>query len=225
MKAATALVKDIREELRDIDDRLRAHPYPGAIERGEITLEGLKAFPGHQHHVVLSDMRSMAMMLQRFADTPFRDFWSGVLQGELAAPAGVAAMGQKLGMTRDDLDRYEVTAEGFAYATQMAWAAANASAAEIACALLINFPAWGFSCGRMGKALRDRYGFGPEHTAFLDAFANLPSFEDTAVAIVQDGLDRGVEPRAIRRTTRLFQAYEKMFWDAMLALGARQASG
>ncbi|XXX73346.1 hypothetical protein WMF30_37475 [Sorangium sp. So ce134] len=225
MKAATALVKDIREELRNIDDQLRDHPYPGAIARGEVTLEGLKAFPGHQHHVALSDLRSMAMMLQRFADTPFRDFWSGVLQGELAAPAGIAAMGQKLGMTRDDLDRYEVTAEGFVYATQMAWAAANASAAEIACALLINFPAWGFNCGRMATALRDRYGFGPEHTAFLDAFAGLPSFEDIAVAIVQDGLDRGVEARAIRRTTRLFQAYEKMFWDAMLALGAQKTSG
>lgn len=224
MKAAAALVKDIHEELRSIDDALRAHPYPQAIERGEIPVEGLRAFPGHQHHVALSDLRSMAMMLQRFADTPWRDFWSGVLQGELAAPGGIAAMGQKLGMTSDDLDRYEVTPEGFAYATQMAWAAANASAAEIACALLINFPAWGFNCGRMARALRDRYGFGAEHTAFLDAFAALPSFEDTAIAIVQDGLDRGVEPRAIRRTTRLFQAYEKMFWDAMMALGSRKAS-
>ncbi|WP_437323617.1 hypothetical protein [Sorangium sp. So ce381] len=225
MKTAAALVKDIREELRSIDDQLRAHPYPDAIERGEVTALGLRAFPGHQHHVVLSDLRSMAMMLQRFGDTPWRDFWSGVLQGELVAPDGIAAMGWKLGMTKDDLERYEVTAEGFAYAVQMAWAAANASAAEIACALLINFPAWGFNCGRMGKALRDRYGFGPEHTAFLDAFAALPSFEDTAVAIVQDGLDRGVEPRAIRRTTRLFQAYERMFWDAMMALGAQKASG
>ncbi|AUX24527.1 transcriptional regulator [Sorangium cellulosum] len=222
MKAA-ALVKDIREELRNIDDRLRDHPYPDAIARGDVTLEGLRAFPGHQHHVALSDLRSMATMLQRFADTPFRDFWSGVLLGELAAPGGIAAMGRKLGMTPDDLDRYEVTAEGFAYAAQMAWAAANASAAEIACALLINFPAWGFNCGRMSRALRERHGFEPEHTAFLDAFAALPSFEDTAIAILQDGLDRGVEPRAVRRTTRLFQAYEKMFWDAMLALGAQRA--
>lgn len=225
MKVAAALVKDIREELRHIDDQLRVHPYPDAIRRGDVTLEGLKAFPGHQHHVVLSDLRSMAMMLQRFADTPWRDFWSGVLQGELAAPAGIAAMGRKLGMSQDDLDRYEVTAEGFAYATQMAWAAANASAAEIACALLINFPAWGLGCGRMSEALRARFGFEPEHTAFLDAFAGLPSFEDTAIAILQDGLDRGVEPRAVRRTTRLFQAYEKMFWDTMLALGTPRACG
>ncbi|WP_437670417.1 hypothetical protein [Sorangium sp. So ce131] len=218
-KAAVELVKDLRDELRDIDEGLKNHPYPDAIARGEVTAEGLRAFPGHQHHVVLSDLRSMAMMLQRFADTPWRGFWSGVLQGELVAPAAIAAMGQKLGMTADDLDRYEVTPEGFAYATQMAWAAANASAAEIACALLINFPAWGYSCGRMSEALRARHGFGAEHTAFLDAFAALPSFEDTAIAILQDGLDRGVTPRAVRRTTRLFQAYEKMFWDVMLALG------
>ncbi len=224
MKAATALVKHIRDDLHSIEEALRNHPYPDAIARGEVTLGGLRALPGHQHHVVTSDLRSMSMMLQRFADTPWRDFWSGMLQGELAAPAGIAAMGQKLGMTRDDLDRYEVAAEGFAYATQMAWAAANASAAEIACALLINFPAWGFNCGRVSAALRERHGFGPEHTAFLDAFAALPSFEDTAVAILQDGLDRGVEARAVHRTTRLFQAYEKMFWDTMLALGTRETS-
>ena len=33
--------------------------------------------------------------------------------------------------------------------------------------------------------------------------------------IIQHGLDNGVEPKAIHRGARLFQGYEKMFWDTM----------
>jgi hypothetical protein len=33
-------------------------------------------------------------------------------------------------------------------------------------------------------------------------------------------LDHGVTPAAILRAVRLFQAYEKMFWDAMASCAA-----
>ena len=33
--------------------------------------------------------------------------------------------------------------------------------------------------------------------------------------IIQDGLDHGEERARLHRSARLFQAYEKMFWDAM----------
>ncbi len=67
----------------------------------------------------------------------------------------------------------------------------------------------------MSKALQENYGFTKEDTVFLDGFANLPSFEEVAVEIIQDGLDQGVKPEQIHRAARLFQAYEKMFWDTM----------
>ena len=34
---------------------------------------------------------------------------------------------------------------------------------------------------------------------------------------IQAGLDRGVEPAAIRDAARLLQSYELMYWDALLA--------
>jgi hypothetical protein len=91
------------------------------------------------------------------------------------------------------------------------------SAAEIACGLTVNLAAWGHNCGQLSRALRECYGFGTEDTGFLDGFAALPSFEDVALAIIEDDLGRGVAPLAIVRAARLIQAYEKMFWDAMAA--------
>ncbi|MFY0569091.1 hypothetical protein ACN28E_35435 [Archangium lansingense] len=217
MKNAAQVVKEIGEALRDVDEQLRHHPYPAALERGEVPVEALRAFPGTQYHVATSDLRSMAMMVQRFGHTPARGFLNGLLQGEFAALDGLRVLARRLGMTQEELERYDVTPEGFAYATNMAWMAANVSAAEFVVGILVNFPMWGFTCGRMSRALRARYGFTEQETVFLDGFANLPPFEDAVLPIIQEGLDQGVEPRLLLRSARFFQAYEKMFWDAMMA--------
>lgn len=58
---------------REVEEQLRHHPYPKALERGEVTV----------------------------------------------------------GMTKEDLERYDVTPEGFAYATNMAWMVADAAAIPI----------------------------------------------------------------------------------------------
>lgn len=217
MKKAAEVVKEISDALREVDEQLRHHPYPEALERGEVTVEALRAFPGTQYHVATSDLRAMAMMVQRFGHTSARDFLHGILQGEFAALEGLRVLAGRLGMTREELERYDVTPEGFAYATNMAWMAANVSMAEFAVGILVNFPAWGLTCGRMSRALRARYGFTEQETVFLDGFANLPPLEGAVLPLIQEGLEQGVEPRLLHRAARFFQAYEKMFWDAMMA--------
>jgi thiaminase len=215
MNDAAELVQKVRENLREIDDRIREHPYPDALMKGEVSLEALRAFPGHQYYIITSDLRSLALLVQRFGDAPSRDFLMGILDGERKGLDGLLTMARKLGMSEGDLKAYEPSAEGFAYTTFMAWQALYASAAEFVIGILVNFAAWGHNCGRMSEALRKNYGFTEDETAFLDAFANMPSFEDAALAIIQDGLDRGEEPARLQRSARLFQAYERMFWDAM----------
>jgi thiaminase len=215
MTDAAQLVHSVREELWEIDDYIRAHPYPDALRKGEVSLEAFRAFPAHQYHIITSDLRSLALLVQRFGDAPGRDFLLGVLEGERKGLDGLLAMARKLGMSEEALRTYEVSAEGFAYTTFMAWQALYASAAEFVIGIMVNFAAWGHNCGRMSKGLRASYDFSEEETVFLDAFANMPSFEDVALEIIQDGLDRGEEPWRLRRSARLFQAYERMFWDAM----------
>ena len=71
----------------------------------------------------------------------------------------------------------------------------------------------------MSQSLKDHYEFTPEDTAFLDAYANMPSFEAVALNIIQEGLDAGVNPVDVQRAAFLFQGYEIMFWDAMAKVG------
>jgi hypothetical protein len=71
-------------------------------------------------------------------------------------------------------------------------------------------------CNRMKKVLRNSFGFSEADTAFLDLFANPPSFENEALAVIRAGLDRGVSPKLIHRAALMLQSYELMYWDAML---------
>lgn len=216
MKDAALVVEEIGEALREVDEQIRSHPFPEALARGEVPVEALRAFPGHQYHVAQSDLRSLAMMVQRYGHTQAGPLLNRLLQGELSALDDLRTMAKRLGMGPEELEWYDPTPEGFAYAANMAWMAANASAAEFLCGILMNFPAWGYNCGRMSRALQEKYGFDVLETAFLDTFANLPSMEAAALPIIQQGLDQGVEPRLLQRAATFYQAYEKMFWDAMM---------
>ena len=118
-------------------------------------------------------------------------------------------------MSDADFRTYEVSAGGFAYGTYMAWQALYGSAAEFVAGILVNFPVWGSSCARLSRGLQEHYGFASRETAFLDGFAEMPPFDEPALLIIQEGLDEGVSPADIHRAARLFQAYEKMFWDAI----------
>ena len=77
------------------------------------------------------------------------------------------------------------------------------------------FRSWGDNCGQMSQSLKDHYGFNQADTVFLDAFANMPSFETIALQIIQDGLNEGIDPARVHRAVYLFQGYERMFWDTM----------
>jgi hypothetical protein len=216
MREATELVKSIRDDLSEIDNEIRAHPYPDMLMKGKVSLEALKGFPGNQYAIITSDLRSIAFFVHRFGDAPSRDFFMEVLKGERRALDGLLVMARKLDMTTGDLVYYDVSPKGLAYTTFMAWQSLYASPAEFAAGILVNFAAWGHNCGRMSAALRKSYDFTKEDTAFLDGFAKMAPLDAAAMVIVQDGLEQGVEPAQIHRGARLFQAYEKMFWDAML---------
>jgi hypothetical protein len=89
------------------------------------------------------------------------------------------------------------------------------SDAELAAAFLVNLPAWGANCRRMRTALHEKYDLAASALAFFDLFADMPLFDQEAIAIIHNALDRGIPARLIHRAARMLQAYELMFWDAM----------
>ena len=209
MVDAKALLEGIRQDLQTVTEQLLRHPYVQALEEGKIGREKLRLFAGEQYSIIASDLKSVAYLLSRFGSTPSRDFFLGILQGERAAWDALLALADALGLSEAQLSDHEPLAGAHAYTCYMAWLALYASDAEIAAAYLVNFPAWGQNCGRLSRILKERFGLGEKEVAFFDLFATPPvTFEAGALSIIQQGLDRGIEPNLIQRAARLLQAYE-----------------
>ena len=217
MSDALQLVEKIRSDLKPLEEKISIHPYLKALEEGRVPLDLLKVFAGQQHHIISSDLRSIALILSREGMRPSRGFLMNVLQGEAAALDALHAFAEALGLNISDLEVFEPLPAAHAYCTFVAWLALYGSDAELAGALLVNFPAWGANCGRMSKALHEKYGLAPSALTFFDLFADIPPFEQEAIAIIQNALDRGIPARLIHRAARMLQGYELMFWDAMAA--------
>jgi thiaminase len=216
MVDAKALVDEIQKELQPVTEQLLHHPYIEALEQGKLGRQNLCFFAGEQYIIIGSDLRSAAHLVNRFGGSPSRDFFLGILHGEKAAWDALLTFAFGLGLTAVDLHAHEPLAGTHAYTCYMAWLALYASDAEIAAAYLINFPAWGQNCGRLSRILKERFNLDEKEVAFFDLFASPPAmFEASALSVIQEGLDRGTEPRLVQRAARLLQAYELMYWDTL----------
>ena len=216
MVDAKALLKEIQQELQPVNEQVLRHPYMQALEEGKIGREKLRLFAAEQYAIIGSDLRSAAHLVSRFGSSPSRDFFLGILQGERAAWDALLTFAYALGVGEAQLREHEPLPGAHAYTCYMAWLALYASDAEIAATYLVNFPAWGQNCGRLSRILQERFGLGDKEVAFFDLFASPPAtFEANALSVIQQGIDRGTDPRLIRRAARLLQAYELMYWDTL----------
>ena len=214
---ARALLAQMREDLREVEDQIRNHPYLEALEQGDVSLDNLRAFAGEEYHIIRSDLRSDSLLVSRFGAGPAsRSFFQGLVQGEIIALGLLLDFAAALGLDEGDLEAYEPRPGGQAFPAYVVSLASYGSAADVGAAFLVNFAVFGENTGRMSAALQSRYGFQAEEVAFFDFFATpIPGFEDAGVAVMVEGLLQGATPRSIRRAARLLQAYELLFWDAV----------
>ena len=216
MERARELVSRLREEITEVEARLAAHPWVDAVEAGRSRREDLVLFAAQQRRIIGSDLRSVALLVHRYGDSPSGPFFVESLKTEAAALAALEGFAHAVGTDTRTLVAAPPLAKAQAYTHFVAWLALYGADAEFAAAFLVNLPAWGRNCGRLAQALRTQYGMGPRAVAFFDLFAgDAPGFAEAALTVIQGGLDRGVVPEAIREAARLLQQYEMMYWDAL----------
>lgn len=102
MPDALQLVEQIRSDLRPLEAKISCHPYLKALEEGRVQGDSLKVFAGQQHHIISSDLRSIALILSRHNMPPSLHFLMNVLQGEAAAPDALHAFTRALGLNTGD---------------------------------------------------------------------------------------------------------------------------
>ncbi|MEX3011698.1 hypothetical protein [Hoeflea sp. TYP-13] len=213
MANANEVIDEAKGVLAETESKIRGHAFVVAIEAGQADRAALQLFCGNQYQMWKPNADATSVAMFRFSDHPYRAVFLTPPEVEAGAAAAFVALGNRLGM--DEFDRFEPSAEAFAYAAYKAWLICYGSAAEIACARALNLAAWGHNCGMMSRGLQEHFGLSVDETAFLDGFSSLPSLEDRAAQVIDYDLRRGVEPYVIIRAARMMQDYERMFWDAM----------
>ncbi|MGH3932078.1 MAG: transcriptional regulator [Pseudonocardiaceae bacterium] len=213
---AGELVAQAQRELVETADAIRSHRFLELLRAGDVPDERLRALAGEQYAIVSSDRRSFAQLAVRFPAGLAGEFFLGMAGSEGLALDKLRGLADWLGLTDDDLRAYEPHPGAQAYPSFVAWLALNGSRADVVLAFLANLAAWGENCGQVAAALRVSYGAGDDAAAFFDFFANPPEdFEIRALAVLDEGLAAGDSPVLARRATRLLQAYELSFWDAI----------
>ncbi|MEE8503368.1 MAG: hypothetical protein V3T26_02840 [candidate division NC10 bacterium] len=216
MVDAAHLVEETRKTLQAVETRIRRHPYLDALEAGQVSEDDLRRFAGQQHHIITSDLRAMALVIAKADTAETREFFWGGIQAERMALEALQAFATALAMPVTELKAAEPIPGTFAYSAFVAWLALFGSCAEFAAAFLVNLEAWGGNCARMRQALKGRYQMQDENVVFFELFSSTPpDFQDRALGVIQEGLERGVEPQQIRRAARLLQGYELLYWDTL----------
>lgn len=213
---ADELVARTRRELVETANAIRCHRFLTHLRARDVPRERLRALAGEQYAIVSSDRRSFAQLAARFPSGLAGEFFLDLARSEGLALDKLRGLAGWLSLTDDDLRAHELHPGAQAYPAFVAWLALNGSRAEVVLAFLANLAAWGENCGQVAATLREAYGAGDDAVAFFEFFATPPEdFESRALAVLGEGLAAGDSPVLARRATRLLQAYELSFWDAL----------
>ena len=216
MAGASEVITQARADISTVAEQLHQHPYITAVEQGRLPREQLIPFVGEQFHIISSDLRSVALLVNRFQTPEITAFFLETLDGERAALQALLMLGRALGQSEAQLRAYQPLPGAHAYTCYMAWLGLFGTPGQVAAAYLVKFPAWGENCGRLSRALKQHYGMTEVDVRFFDQFAApAPEFEPAATKVIQASLDTGDDPALIRRAARLLQAYELMYWDTL----------
>lgn len=221
-----AIVEALRLELEDVERAIRSHRFLEALEAGGIDRDRLRAFAAAQQRIIASDRRSFAQLAARFPEPPAGNLFLTLAQGEGLALEHLVPLCAALEIDVGWLAEFEPTPGVQSYPAFLAWLALNGSRSDAALALLVNLDAWGANCARAGTALRARYGLDETAVGFFRVFGEpSPLLRQSALAVLEAGLQAGDSQAQARWAARTLQACELAFWDAFMGGGAPIASG
>ena len=213
---AKRLIEESRNAIVSTEEQLLLHPYPEALEKKGLGKGKLTMFAVQQYYVMEYNVKAVECAHERASSPIASNFMLEMVNKVRAASDALELFSKSLGLSKETICAGEPLSGAIAYSMYTHWLASNGSTAELAAAFLGNMPLWGANCARMSRALQANYDLKKEDVAFFDMFtAASPEFERMGLEVVEDGLDHGVDPVLIRRSVRLLQRYELMFWETM----------
>lgn len=215
---AETLLRLLRKEqfhTRTIE-KLDTHPIIRDAEVGNLGMDMLERFVGEQYYMIKSDLRSLAHLFSRYADSDNGDFWRTLLRSETISLNLLLRLAKRLGLTESLIRRHEPRPGAQALPSFVARLSHYSEDAEVAAVLAISYPTWRIVTRKLQAFLVNNYGFSDEDVAFLNYFSSpQPGFEEAAKRVIEIGLSRGLTYDKVRTSLRLMEGYHLMFWDSV----------
>src|SRR5215217_683521 len=186
------------------------------IAEGSAPRSVFRALAAEESRIVPSDWRCFLYLAARSECFSTREFFTELAQGEALALTKLKDLVEALGLTDDEVSKYQPMAGCQAYPSFMSWLALHGKPADALVALATNFAAFGGYCATIAKAMREHYGFDDAACGFFDFFGTpIPGMQDRIATLVQSALDSDECSEESRVYSRLFQSYELMFWNTI----------
>ncbi|MEM0374011.1 MAG: hypothetical protein QXL33_07800 [Sulfolobaceae archaeon] len=207
---ARELIKEIRDEVKDLNEKILNHKFVKDIMKGNINLNKIKYFLVQQYYIARNDARALAIMYSR-ADYPDNEFFFKLLLGHQNA---LKALNDDLKSFNINFDNvvYSLNYRAISYTHFLQNLAYYGSLEEQIVAILINFPIFVININNIGNVLKER---GIEVKFFLGAKWE-EDLEDLGLKILDKNLDIDKEKlKRLKNVARLIQEYELEYWNSV----------
>lgn len=212
---ARTLLQEIRQEVSSLMDKIVNHRYVKAVEEGRVPKGHFKAFAAQQYRIVSRGLQNIALLVSRFGDQPSNEALNGFLQAEFSVIKALKKFAAALGMDEEQLLAQPAIPGALTFSTYETMICLYGTDADLITAFYFDAEVWIKNATRVGKALKEKYGFSDEAVEFFMMYANYQPQEDAVLPYLQAALDRGEPARQIKEAVYLLLAYELQFWDAM----------
>ncbi|CAK9059543.1 unnamed protein product [Durusdinium trenchii] len=206
---------------QEVAERLMKHEVLRDLRAGVLPKESaellLKTLLHEQYFVCNSDLRTLTHSCERYQHVEgYRKFLDFFRAGEEFALGEHQKMCSMLGLSAESLEDHVPHPKCQAYPSCFCTILTLHSPLVAAAAFHVNFPAWGQMCGILRDSLILHYGYQKEDLGFLDFFAEpIPQLREMVEEVFSAAGAEEVSYAQLRRSVRLLQDYELLFWDGI----------
>ncbi|MFF5438905.1 hypothetical protein [Streptomyces achromogenes] len=208
----------------ELERKRRQDPVPNALlavaESDGLTpdhLRGLVRTESQCHH---TEVPSYGKMLSRFPHRPAADFYVELIDLLHACGPKLDEVAESLGLPREEKDQWMWPADrrAYSYNGTLSWIAAQGSQASTALAVYTDMSVYFPGCEEIVEMIRRQRVDAPAE--FISYYEGDPCEEtrQRAIEVVQDGLDRGDDPREAMLMARLLEESIGDFWASAAAV-------
>jgi pyrroloquinoline-quinone synthase len=199
------------------------HPLWESLERGDASLEQLRAFALQDHWLVTHSLQLEALLLAHATDEAARELLASKLSSKQVFTVGdgnLLRFGKALGLSQEEFANVEPLPGCAALTTHFYYALARDGFLGMLTAITVSESVFIAICDRAGPALQRQLSLSSDDVAFFTLHDALKDPVDKLEAQLISRLANTPEARAlVKRAAHRSFGFEKLFYDTIYAVG------